>query len=144
MTEKHQKPSERRMSAAAREESRWGLAFVAPPFIGFPAFMAFPIVFAFVASLTKWNGINNMLDNFVGLQNYAKLLTDAKFWKVLGNTIIYMIGIPMRLSAHKILLGALCGMRRGGVPDVLFRHAGVRQSGIKNLAGRVGQSAGAV
>ena len=95
MTEKHQKPSERRMSAAAREESRWGLAFVAPPFIGFLAFMAFPIVFAFVASLTKWNGINNMLDNFVGLQNYAKLLTDAKLWKVLGNTIIYMIGIPI-------------------------------------------------
>ena len=29
----------------------WGLAFVAPPFVGFLLFMAFPIVFAFVASL---------------------------------------------------------------------------------------------
>lgn len=87
--------SRRRMSAAALEEHRWGLAFVLPPFVGFLAFMAFPIVFAFIASLTKWNGINSMLDNFVGLANYGKLLTDAKFWKVLGNTVIYMIGIPI-------------------------------------------------
>ena len=57
--------------------------------------MAFPIVFAFVASLTKWNGMNQMLDNFVGLDNYIKLLGDEKFWKVLLNTVIYMIGIPV-------------------------------------------------
>ena len=93
----------RRMSAAALEEHRWGLAFVLPPFVGFLAFMAFPIVFAFIASLTKWNGINNMLDNFVGLANYGKLLTDAKFWKVLGNTVIYMIGIPIGMILGLII-----------------------------------------
>ncbi|MGN0204311.1 MAG: carbohydrate ABC transporter permease, partial [Coprococcus sp.] len=71
------------------------LAFVAPPFIGFCIFMAFPIVFAFIASLTKWNGMNNMFDNFVGLRNYINLMTDAKFWKVLLNTVIYMLGIPL-------------------------------------------------
>lgn len=89
------KPEKKRMSKAALQEHRWGLAFVTPPFIGFLIFMAFPIVFAFVASLTKWNGINNMLDNFVGFSNYIKLFKDPKFWKVLGNTIIYMIGIPI-------------------------------------------------
>lgn len=94
---------QRRMSAAALEEHRWGLAFVLPPFVGFLAFMAFPIVFAFIASLTKWNGINNMLDNFIGLANYGKLLTDAKFWKVLGNTIIYMIGIPIGMILGLII-----------------------------------------
>lgn len=84
----------RKMSKAAFKEHCWGLAFVAPPFIGFCIFMAFPIVFAFIASLTKWTGMNNMMDNFVGLRNYIKLFSDAKFWKVLLNTIIYMIGIP--------------------------------------------------
>lgn len=83
------------MSKAERREHSWGLLFVAPPFIGFLIFMAFPIVFAFIASLTKWNGMNNMMDNFIGFENYAKLLTDAKFWKVLLNTVIYMIGIPV-------------------------------------------------
>lgn len=89
------KPARKRMSKAERREHSWGLLFVAPPFIGFLIFMAFPIVFAFIASLTKWNGMNNMMDNFIGLENYAKLLTDAKFWKVLLNTVIYMIGIPV-------------------------------------------------
>ena len=79
--------TKQKMNRAAYKEHCWGLAFVAPPFIGFCIFMAFPIVFALIASMTKWNGMNSMLDNFVGFQNYAKLLTDAKFWKVLGNTI---------------------------------------------------------
>lgn len=94
MSKGQAKPAKKKMGKAAFKESCYGLAFVAPPFIGFLIFMAFPIVFAFIASLTKWTGMNSMLDNFVGLSNYAKLFTDSKFWKVLGNTIIYMIGIP--------------------------------------------------
>lgn len=89
------KPVKKKMSKAERREHYWGLAFVAPPFIGFLIFMAFPIVFAFIASLTRWNGINNMMDNFVGFRNYIELIQDMRFWKVLLNTIIYMIGIPL-------------------------------------------------
>jgi multiple sugar transport system permease protein len=89
------KPEKKKMSKAAFEEHCYGLAFVMPPFVGFLIFMAFPIGFALVASLTKWTGTNDMLSNFVGLQNYINLLQDAKFWKVLLNTVIYMIGIPL-------------------------------------------------
>lgn len=91
------------MSRAALREERWGRAFVAPPFIGFLIFMAFPICFAFVASLTTWTGTNNMLDNFVGAQNYIDLLQDEKFWKSLLNTVIYMIGIPVGMILALIL-----------------------------------------
>lgn len=87
--------TKKKMNKAEFREHCWGLVFVSPAFIGFLIFMAFPIVFAFVASLTKWNGMNSMTDNFVGLSNYIKLFSDAKFWKVLLNTIIYMIGIPV-------------------------------------------------
>jgi len=97
------KPVKKKMSRAERREHYWGLLFVAPPFVGFLIFMAFPIVFAFVASLTKWTGMNSMLDNFVGLQNYIKLLQDAKFWKVLLNTIIYMIGIPVGMILGMVI-----------------------------------------
>ena len=89
------KPPKRKMNKAEFREHCWGLGFVAPPFIGFCLFMAFPIVFAFVASLSKWNGMNSIFDTFCGLENYIKLFHDAKFWKVLGNTIIYMLGIPI-------------------------------------------------
>lgn len=90
-----EKKPKQKMNSVARRENRYGLAFVAPPFIGFLIFMAFPIVFAFIASMTKWNGMNNMLEHFVGLKNYIKLFGDAKFWKVLFNTVSYMIGIPI-------------------------------------------------
>lgn len=89
------KPVKRKMSKTAFRENCYGLAFVAPPFIGFLVFMAFPIIFAFTASLTNWNGMNNMLDHFVGLKNYIKLFGDEKFWRVLKHTVIYMIGIPI-------------------------------------------------
>lgn len=99
------KPTKKKMSKAAFREHCYGLAFVAPPFIGFLVFMAFPILFAFTASLTSWNGMNNMLDHFVGLKNYVKLLGDEKFWRVLQHTIIYMIGIPIGM-----ILGIIIAM----------------------------------
>lgn len=95
--------SKNRMSKAAFRENCYGLVFVAPPFIGFLLFMAFPIVFAFVASLTTWNGMNDMLEHFCGFDNYVKLFTDVKFWKVLGQTIIYMIGIPIGMFLGVII-----------------------------------------
>ena len=101
------KPTKKKMSKAAFREHCYGLAFVAPPFIGFLVFMAFPILFAFTASLTSWNGMNNMLDHFVGLKNYVKLLGDEKFWRVLQHTIIYMIGIPIGM-----ILGIIIAMSK--------------------------------
>ena len=95
--------TKKKLSKAALREERWGRAFVAPPFIGFLIFMAFPICFAFVASLTTWTGTNNMMDNFVGAQNYINLIQDEKFWKSLLNTIIYMIGIPVGMILALVL-----------------------------------------
>lgn len=91
------------------KEQRYGRLFVAPPFIGFLIFMAFPIGFLIVASMTTWTGTNRMLDNFVGFQNYIDIFKDEKFWKSLFNTIIYMIGIPIGM-----ILALICavGMNR--------------------------------
>lgn len=97
------KTQKKKMSKAQLREQKWGMGFVAAPFIGFCIFMAFPIGFAFVASLTSWNGINSMMDNFVGLRNYAELLTDARFWKVMLNTVIYMLGIPIGMILALII-----------------------------------------
>ncbi|MBQ8031649.1 MAG: sugar ABC transporter permease [Butyrivibrio sp.] len=92
-------------SAMAKREERWAWLFIAPPFIGFMLFMAYPIVFALIASTSKWTGINSLWGNIVGLQNYAKIFADAKFWKSMATTIIYMIGIPIGM-----ILGILIAM----------------------------------
>ncbi|MBP3818881.1 MAG: sugar ABC transporter permease, partial [Butyrivibrio sp.] len=92
-------------SAMAKREERWAWLFIAPPFIGFMLFMAYPIVFAVIASTSKWTGINSLWGNIVGLQNYIKIFSDVKFWKSMGTTIIYMIGIPIGM-----ILGILIAM----------------------------------
>lgn len=63
--------------------------FVAPFFISFLAFGAFPIVYSLYLSLQKWNGIGSMI--FIGLDNYWFIFSDQLFWKSLGNTLIMLL-----------------------------------------------------
>ncbi len=97
-------------SAMAKREERWAWLFIAAPFVGFMLFMAYPIVFALIASTSKWTGMNSLWGNIVGFRNYAKIFADYKFWKSMATTIIYMIGIPIGM-----ILGMLIamGLNRG-------------------------------
>jgi len=95
-----------KLSPMAKREERWALLFVAAPLIGFLLFMAWPIIFAFLTSLTTWNGAKGfagMLKRFCGFSNYIKLLKDAKFWQSLGTTVIYLIGIPIGMILGLVL-----------------------------------------
>ena len=93
---------EKKMSTMAK---KWAWLFIAAPFIGFLIFMAYPIFFALFASMSKWTGMNSLADNFCGFDNYIAIFTDEKFWKSLGTTIIYLIGIPIGM-----ILGLLLAM----------------------------------
>lgn len=97
-----------RLSAMAKREEKWALLFVAAPAIGFLLFMAWPIIFAFLTSLTTWNGAKGfagMMKRFCGFSNYVTLFSDTKFWQTLATTIIYLIGIPIGM-----ILGLLFAM----------------------------------
>ena len=94
-----------RMSEMAKREERWAWLFIAPPFIGFMCFMAYPIVFAIIVSMSRWTGINSLWGNLVGFRNYGEILTDSKFWQSMGTTIIYMISIPIGM-----ILGIIIAM----------------------------------
>ena len=80
---------------------------MAAPFIGFCLFSAFPIVFAFVASMSNWTGTNSIFENFIGLANYIELFTDSRFWMTVGTTIIYMIGIPVGMILGLLIATAM-------------------------------------
>ena len=97
-----------KLSAMAKREERWGLLFVAAPAAGFLIFMLYPIIFAFLTSLTTWNGAKGfagMMDRFCGFDNYIKLFADKKFWQTLITTTIYLLGIPIGM-----ILGLVCAM----------------------------------
>lgn len=96
-----------RASRLHRAEHRWALAFVAAPVLGYLLFTAYPVGFALYASLTRWNGLGSM--QFAGFENYVRLFGDQYFWQSMGNTIFYMIGIPIGLA---LSLALAIGMNR--------------------------------
>ena len=66
----------------------WG--FLTPWVIGFLVFSAFPILFSFVLSLTKWNMLGK--PKFVGLANYKDLFAaDSDFGHTLLVTFVFTI-----------------------------------------------------
>jgi multiple sugar transport system permease protein len=88
-----------------------GWSFAAPFVILFGIFLALPILAAFLLSFTSFGlrDITNPIGaSFVGVDNYAKLLSDAKFWKALGNTVYFVIvGVPLTLALGLVIANAL-------------------------------------
>ncbi|MEU7852625.1 sugar ABC transporter permease [Nonomuraea sp. NPDC049141] len=73
-----------------------GLLFVLPVLVLFLIFRIFPSLAAAGMSLTNWN-IGGEWD-FVGADNYARLLDDAIFWTSLRVTLVYVaVYVPLTL-----------------------------------------------
>jgi multiple sugar transport system permease protein len=72
------------------KQDRAGLAFITPSMLVFAVFVFFPMIMSFIYSTETFN---MMLTNtkFVGVQNYAKLISDGRFWNALMNTIYYTV-----------------------------------------------------
>ncbi len=88
-----------------------GWSFAAPFMILFGTFLALPILAAFALSFTSF-GLRDLANpigtNVVGIQNYADLLGDPKFWKSLGNTIYFVaVGVPLTLAIGLVIASAL-------------------------------------
>ena len=88
-----------------------GWAFAAPFVILFLVFLAFPIVASFGLSFTSF-GLRDLQNpigaTFVGLQNYADLLSDPTFWTSLFNTVYFVVvGVPLTLIFGLLIANAL-------------------------------------
>ena len=71
--------------------------FLLPSLIGLAIFYLAPMVVSIFISLTDWNGLDRlfadgfMQEHFIGLDNYKAILTSQEFWKVLKNTLTYIV-----------------------------------------------------
>lgn len=81
--------------------------FIAAPFILFLIFVLGPAIASFILSFTKYNVIQPA--EFVGMANYkAIILQDARFWKAIKNTLVYVIGVvPFGICIALILAVAI-------------------------------------
>jgi cellobiose transport system permease protein len=115
-------PSPAVPARGGRPLSRWDIRlspylYVAPFFVVFGIFGAYPLVYTFWVSLHDWELIGD--HTFVGLDNYAALFADAEFWNAVVNTTgIFLLStvpqLPLALGAAALL------NRRLRVP-LLFR-----------------------
>ncbi len=76
-----------------------GYAFIAPNFLGFAVFTLLPLVFALTLAFTQWDVVSGFAGiKWVGLRNFADMLTDTKFRESLGLTAKYVgVSVPVTL-----------------------------------------------
>ena len=100
-------------SPMRRQETITGYLFLLPNIIGFLVFSSVPVLATFTISLLDWDLIRT--PQFVGLDNYIKLLTDdALFRKVLWNTAYYVLGtVPAGVVLSLLMALAMNANVRG-------------------------------
>lgn len=79
-----------------------GFLFILPFLIIFIIFSIYPILRTLYLSFTSFNGFTD--PQFVGIDNYKRLLTDSIFWNAFGNTLkIWLINIVAQLGLAFLL-----------------------------------------
>lgn len=83
------------LGPARRAETLTGWLLVLPAFVGFVLFHALPTLRAFQISFTDWNLLRPPA--FVGLDNYAAMLEDGRFWNGMKLSLVYvLLNIPLQ------------------------------------------------
>ena len=111
-----------KMTPTQRSQAKWGLAFVAPTMIGLLVLNFYPIFNTVYQSFFK-TGDFGMGNIFVGLKNYATVLSGNNFWRALGNTFKYaLIEVPFSI-VFALLLAVFLNRKiafRGGYRTIFF------------------------
>ncbi len=79
--------------------------FILPFFILFTVFQLIPTIWTVYISFMKWRGIGT--PEFVGLENYKKMVIDDMFWEALLNTAIYWVTGLILILFLAVLIASL-------------------------------------
>ncbi len=101
------------MSARARwTKAGWVVLFLAPSALPLLMFTAVPMVASMWVSLHRWNLISDM--EWVGLTNYASLLTDPSTRRVFLHTLTYVAGYLPLVAVGGLGLALLLNQKLAG------------------------------
>ena len=95
-------PHRRTRSSRRLQDSLTIFFFLAPAFVLFLVFLVYPIARSVYYSLFNWNGLGPAVD-FVGLDNFRRILTDKVFMKAVANGLLIValsltIQLPLALA----------------------------------------------
>ncbi|GAB3739431.1 sugar ABC transporter permease [Microlunatus parietis] len=98
--------SRRPWSARDKRNLRLGLLFISPWLIGVTVFVAYPLVYSIIISLTRYSGM--LAPIFVGFGNYVTLFTDPLIKTSSFNTLFYAgLAVPIGLVVAILLALAM-------------------------------------
>jgi multiple sugar transport system permease protein len=106
-----------RAAAGARRRA-WrrnltGYLFIGPWLVGFFAFTFIPIVASAGLAFTNFNVLSPNI-RWVGLNNFAMMLTDQRFWRAVRATLEFaLLSVPLKLAFALALAMLLNNARRG-------------------------------
>lgn len=66
-----------------------GWVFILPALVGTLIFIIIPVICSFGLSFAKWDLLNPI--QFVGLTNYREIFSEALFYKILLNTVVFAL-----------------------------------------------------
>ncbi|MFJ6632591.1 carbohydrate ABC transporter permease [Streptomyces sp. NPDC091376] len=96
---------------------RFAYGFLAAPALLYAVFVIGPYLQAFYIALTDWRGVSSRAE-FVGLDNFARILDDEVFWQAIRNHGVILLVVPALTIgialAFAFLLNVAGGRGRSG------------------------------
>jgi len=89
ITAKRNKHNETYMTLK-KQEAITGYLLIAPNIIGTLIFVILPLILTLLLSFSKWDFIKGLYGlEFVGLDNYKRMMSDPKVWEALKNNLFF-------------------------------------------------------
>lgn len=103
----------RRFWTIPRRDALVGYLMISPQLVGSALFVLLPLGLVVYYSLQEWNVLAGTFE-FVGGDNYAKLLADPKMGQVLTSTALFSVGLVVLNLALALALAILLNQRLRG------------------------------
>jgi raffinose/stachyose/melibiose transport system permease protein len=114
-------PRRQTTSSGQRRQGRGGAyLFILPALVVFTLFYVYPALNTLLSSLFRWGVLSPWQPfapdtwRFVGLENYALVLGDERFWNSVLNTAVWLIIFPLASTLFSLLVAVLIWQVRLG------------------------------
>ncbi|WP_326732438.1 sugar ABC transporter permease [Streptomyces phaeochromogenes] len=106
-TKASSEPPEGNSERAKGRDRLWVAAFLVPFLVLYMGFTLWPLIATVYYSFFDWSG-SGPLENFVGGDNYSRILGDPLFWQAVVNTLLFAVGttlikLPLSLLAALVM-----------------------------------------
>ncbi|WP_433511868.1 carbohydrate ABC transporter permease [Nonomuraea sp. CA-143628] len=87
--------------------------FPIPALVLFGVFFAWPAITALQLSFTDYDGVTPPV--FAGVDNFVKIIGDARFWTALRNSLVFLVGLFPLLVVLPLPLAVLVNQKLPGI-----------------------------